>query len=111
MDVIVRMGWLSPDDLEAWRFGRVRCLESVVRCNLTRLGRFLKILAFHCHDLNLTASQTTYVKWGRGTPTPLQFTKTGDAGLERTYSRHFVWPGKRPFSPPRQGADRENGDR
>ena len=58
VDVIVRMGWLSPDDLDAWRFGRVPYLESVVRCNLTRLGRFLKIVGFHCHDLNLTASQT-----------------------------------------------------
>lgn len=106
VDVIVRMGWLSTDDLEAWRFGRVPYLERMIRCNLTRLSRFLRILGFHCHELNLTASQTAYVKWGKGRRTPLRFTKTGDAVLERVYARHFVWPGKGPFHLP---LPRENG--
>lgn len=39
VDVIVRMGWLSTDDLEAWRFGRVAYLERLIRCNLPRLKR------------------------------------------------------------------------
>jgi hypothetical protein len=107
IDVIVKMGWLSPADVENWRFGRVPYLERVIRCNLTRLSRFLRILGFHCHDLNLTASQTVYVKWGKGRRTPLRFTKTGDAALERVYARHFVWPGKGPFHPPRARYDRE----
>jgi hypothetical protein len=107
VDVIVRMGWLSTDDLEAWRFGRVPYLERMIRCNLTRLSRFLRILGFHCHELNLTASQTAYVKWGKGRRTPLRFTKTGDAALERVYARHFVWPGKGPFHPPRPREDRD----
>lgn len=47
--VIVRLGWLSNDDLEAWRSVRVPYLEPMIRCNLTRLGRFLHILGFHCH--------------------------------------------------------------
>ena len=108
VDVIVRMGWLSPVDLESWRFGRVPYLERVIRSNLTQLSRFLRILGFHCHDLNLTATQTAYVKWGKGRRTPLRFTKTGDAALERVYARHFVWPGKRPFHPPRAREDREH---
>ena len=107
VDVIVRMGWLSPDDLEAWRFGRVPYLERVIRCNLTRLSRFLRILGFHCHDLKLTASQAAHVKLGKGRRTPLRFTKTGDAALERVCARHFVWPGKGPFHPPRP---RDEGD-
>lgn len=109
VDVIVRMGWLSADDLEAWRFGRVPYLERVIRCNLTRLSRFLRILGFHCHDLNLTASQTAYVKWGTGRRIPLRFSKTGDAGVERVYARHFVWPGKGPFHPPHQRDDADDG--
>jgi len=102
VDVIVKLGWLTPADLEDWRFGRVPYLERVIRCNLTRLSRFLRILGFHCHDLNLTASQTAYVKWGKGRRTPLRFTKTHDAALERVYARHFIWPGKGPFHPPRE---------
>ncbi len=105
VDVIVRMGWLTAADLEAWRLGRVSYLERVIGCNLTKLSRFLRILGFHCHDLNLTASPTPYVKWGKGARTALRFTKTGDAALERVYARHFVWPGKAPFhSPPDQRA-------
>ena len=77
VDVIVRLGWLSTTDLENWRFGRVPYLERVIRCNLTRLSHFLRILGFHCHELNLTASQTAYVKWGKGRRTALRFTKTG----------------------------------
>lgn len=105
VDVIVRLGWLSAVDLENWRFGRVPYLERVIRCNLTRLSRFLRILGFHCHELNLTASQTAYVKWGKGRRTALRFTKTGDPPLERVYARHFVWPGKGPFHPPRPRED------
>lgn len=110
VDVIVRIGWLAPDDLEAWRFGRVPYLERAIRCNLTRLSRFLRVLGFHCHELNLTASQTAYMKWGKGRRTPLRFTKTGDAAVERVYARHFVWPGKGPFHPPPPREERENGD-
>jgi hypothetical protein len=105
VDVIVRLGWLSAADLEAWRFGRVPYLERVIRCNLTRLSRFLRILGFHCHDLNLTPSQTAYVKWGKGRRTPLRFTKTHEPRLEKIYARHFVWPGKGPFHPPRPRRD------
>lgn len=110
VEVIVRMGWLSADDLEAWRFGRVAYLERVIHCNLTRLSRFLRILGFHCHDLNLTASQTAYVEWGNGWRTLLRFTETGDAALERVYARHFVWPGKGPFHPPRSRDDADSAE-
>jgi hypothetical protein len=98
--VIVRLGWLSAADLENWRFGQISYLERVIRYNLTRLSRLLPILGFHCHELNLTASQAAYVKWGKGRRTPLRFTKTGDAAFERMYARHFVWPGKGPSHPP-----------
>jgi hypothetical protein len=93
---------LSAADLENWRFGRIPYLARVIRYNLTQLSRLLRILGFHCHELNLTASQTAYVKWGQGRRTPLRFTKTGDAALERMYARHFVWPGKAAFHPPHQ---------
>jgi hypothetical protein len=97
VDVLVGLGWLTPAQVEAWRFGRVAYLERVIQGNLTRLGRFLRILGFHCHDLNLTASATAYVRWGAGPRTPLRFSKTGNPALERVYARHFVWPGKKPF--------------
>lgn len=103
IDVLIRMELLRPEDVENWRFGRVPYLERVMRCNLTKLGRILRILRMHAHDLKLVPSQTAYVRWGkRGRHAPLRFSKTGDQNVEAAYSRHFVWPGKGPFHPPRK---------
>jgi hypothetical protein len=100
VDVLVGMDLLSPEKLEDWRRGRVSCLERVIRCNLTRLSRLLRVLRFHAHDLNLVPSVTAHMRWGKGPKQRLRFTKTGDAKLEEAYARHFVWPGKGPFHPP-----------
>ena len=100
VDVLIVMGLLKPDDLEAWRRGRIPHLERVIGCNLTRLSRLLRILRFHAHDLKLIPSGTAYLRWGKGPRQPLRFTKTGDTQLEIAYATHFVWPGKGPFHPP-----------
>jgi hypothetical protein len=100
VDVLVRMGLLSPQRLEDWRRGRVPYLEKVIECNLTRLSRLLRILRFHVHDLKLVPSVTAYVCWGKGPRHRLRFTKHRNPRLEQAYSRHFVWPGKGPFHPP-----------
>lgn len=101
LEVLVRMGVLRAEDVEAWRFGRVPFLEQVIQGNLSKLRRFLRILGFFCHDLKLTARQTAYMRWGKGPKRPIRFTKTGEPRLERIYARHFVWPGKGPFQLPR----------
>ena len=100
VDVLIVMGLLKPNDLEAWRRGRIPHLERVIGCNLTRLSRLLRILRFHAHDLKLIPSGTAYLRWGKGPRQPLRFTKTGDTQLEIAYATHFVWPGKGPFHPP-----------
>jgi hypothetical protein len=93
VDVLVVMDLLSREDLENWRQGRVPYLERVVRSNLTRLSRLLRILAFHAHDLSLVPSIGSSDKRRR-------FTKTGDPRVEKAYARRFTWPGKGPFHPP-----------
>jgi hypothetical protein len=99
-DVLVRMDLLAPEHLEDWRRGRVPYLERVIRCNLTKLSRLLRILRFHAHDLKLMPSVTVYMRRSKGPKQRLRFTKTGDPKLEEAYARHFVWPGKSPFHPP-----------
>jgi hypothetical protein len=96
VDVLVGMGLLAPDHLEAWRRGRVPALEQVINCNLTRPSRLLRILRFHAHDLNLVPTVTIYRRWGKGPEQALRFTKSGAPELEEAYARHFVWPGKVP---------------
>jgi hypothetical protein len=101
VDVLVGMGLLTPDHLEDWRRGRVPYLEAVLTCNLTRLSRLLRIVRCHAHDMHLAPSITVYMRWGRGPKQRLRFTKTGNPGVEAAYARHFIWPGKGPFHPPR----------
>jgi hypothetical protein len=92
VDVLVGMGLLASDALEAWRRGRVPALEQVINCNLTRLSRLLWILRFHAHDLDLVPSVTVYRRRGKGPKQALRFTRSGDPKLEEAYARHFVWP-------------------
>lgn len=100
IDVLVGMSLIEPSNVDHWRRGRVPYLERVINCNLTRLGRLLRILRFHVHDLKLAPSLTVYKRFGKGQKSRLRFTKTGDPKIEEAYSRHFVWPGKGPFHPP-----------
>jgi len=100
VDVLIGMELLTREQLEDWRRGRVSYLERIINCNLTRLGRLLRILRFHAHDLNLKPSWTAYMRWGKGPKQRLRFTKTGNPEVEEAYATHFVWPGKGPFHPP-----------
>ena len=49
---------LRKIDVESWRFGRVSYLEKVIRCNLGKTSRILRILRMHVHDLNMTPSHS-----------------------------------------------------
>ena len=100
VDVLVKMSLLTPEQILDWRRGRIPFLERVIKGNLSRLSRLLRILRFHAHDLNLEPSITVYMRWGKGPKQRLKFSKTGDPKIEEAYSRHFVWPGKGPFHSP-----------
>lgn len=95
VDVFVQLDLLSASDLEAWRFGRVPYLEKVIRCNLEKASRILRILRLHAHDLNMRPSPTYYKKWGKGQKVPLRFSKNADRNIEEAYARHFVAPSTR----------------
>ena len=95
VDVFVQLDLLSASDLEAWRFGRVPYLEKVIRCNLEKASRILRLLRLHAHDLNMRPSQTYYKKWGKGQKIPLRFSKSADRNIEEAYARHFLAPSAR----------------
>lgn len=99
-EVLVRMRLLSPQDIEAWRFGRISYLERAIDGDPEYLGRLLKVLTFHCHAQNLVATPTVYMSAGNPPLVPLRFTKNREQALEKIYAKHFVWPGKIPFHPP-----------
>jgi hypothetical protein len=95
IDVFVSMGLLDGQHVDDWRRGRVRYLEKVIKCNLAKAGRILRILRFHAHDLNLLPRATAYRRWGRGPKLRLRFSKSGDHRIEEAYSRHFMKPVRR----------------
>lgn len=95
IEVFVDLGLLMVDDVARWKRGSVPCLERVIRCNLSRAGRILRVLRFHAHDLNLKPSITCY----HHRKQPLRFSRSGEHLIEEAYARHFVVVGKRnPFA-------------
>jgi hypothetical protein len=88
------MRLLEGQDIDNWRKGRVPYLEKVIKCNLEKAGRILRILRFHAHDLNLKQSVTIYRRKTAGGKIPLRFSKSGERNIEEAYSRHFVKLGK-----------------
>jgi hypothetical protein len=92
--VFLSMGLLEAQDIDNWRKDRVPYLEKVIKCNLAKAGRILRILRFHAHDLNLKPSVTVYRRETSGGKIPLRFSKSGERNIEEAYSRHFVKLGK-----------------
>jgi len=94
LELFVRMDLLSAESVENWRRGRIPYLERVIRCNLSKASRILRILRMHAHDLDLKPSLTVYKRWTKGSRPLLRFSKTGDHNVEDAYARHFVSPRK-----------------
>jgi hypothetical protein len=94
LELFIRMDLLSPESVENWRRGRIAYLERVIRCNLGKASRILRILGMHAHDLDLKPSLTVYKRWTEGSRPLLRFSKTGDHNIENAYARHFVSPRK-----------------
>ena len=92
--VFVSMGLLEAQDIDNWRKGRVPYLERVVKCNLAKAGRILRILRFHAHDLNLKPSATKYQRKAGSGKIALRFSKSGERNIEEAYARHFVRVGE-----------------
>ncbi|MFC7337661.1 hypothetical protein ACFQY0_10775 [Haloferula chungangensis] len=102
VEVLMEMGVLMADDRKRWQRGQVPYLEKVIRCNLSKAGRILRILRFHAHDLNLGPSMTAY----RHGKQVLRFSKTGVKAIEEAYARHFVVIGKQnPFEAKPRSSD------
>ncbi|MBM7073325.1 hypothetical protein JQC92_15020 [Shewanella sp. 202IG2-18] len=86
IDVFISMGLLDKSEVEKWKNGSIPFLEKVIKCNLSKASRILRLIGFHCHDLNMKPSNTVY----KGKRDFLRFTKTGEKKLEEVYSRSFV---------------------
>ena len=90
VEVLIDLGYLSKDDYENWRFGRVQYLEKVCKVNLSKLSTIMKEIRTATSDHSLTASWTDYRKWGKGVRIRLCFSKSVIEPIERAYATHYI---------------------
>ncbi|HZZ62260.1 MAG TPA: hypothetical protein VFE63_13990 [Roseiarcus sp.] len=91
IDVLRGIGWLDASALDAWRQGRVDCVEAAIQTNPVRLVEALEIFQRWAAGQGLVASETDYVA---RTPQrqALRFSRAGDPAVERLFRTHWTSP-------------------
>jgi len=92
VDVLIRMGYISNEDYENWRFKKVPFLEKAINVNISKINFILRTVQKNCRNSQLKPSKTEYKSWGKGPKKVLRFSKSRDDSLEEAYSTHFVKP-------------------
>jgi hypothetical protein len=92
IDVLCGMGLLLPMHVDTWRKGRVDYLERVIQGNLHKISSSMEIFRRWAREKGLKASETGYVRRARSGTIPLQFSKSGDPAIEKSYSMHYISP-------------------
>lgn len=109
-DVLIKIGVLTKENYENWRFGRVPYLEKVCQINLGKLSAVSHEIRDYARKNNLKSSWTDYRKWGKGNNIRLQFSKSGDEQIERFYSIHYVSQQKVTEAKERKKAAKRNAE-
>jgi hypothetical protein len=91
VDVLIGLGWLTPQRVSEWRQGRVPSLEQVARANLHKISRAMAAFRRWAQGEGLKPSETAYLARTRD-HRPLQFSMLGSASVERAYRTHWVSP-------------------
>ena len=92
IDVLCGMGLLTDAHVGAWRKGRVDFLERVIQGNLKKISTSMDIFRRWAREKGLKPSETQYIRRTRNGKVSLQFSKSGDPGIEKSYRTHFVSP-------------------
>ena len=92
IDVLRGMGLLTSLHVDAWRKGQVDFLERVIQGNLKKISTSMAIFRRWAREKGLKPSETQYMRRTRAGKISLQFSKSGDPGIEKIYRTHFVSP-------------------
>jgi hypothetical protein len=87
--ILMKIGNLSQRDYEAWLHGRIPYLERAFQGSLSKANRYLRIIGFHAHDLDMVPIGHTYSQIGK--KRVLRFSRSHDPNVEKSYGRHFRW--------------------
>lgn len=91
IDVLIGLGWLTPQAVDTWRQGRADDLERLAQVNLDKLSAAMAVQRRWAADRGLRPSETAYIARTRDRR-PLRFSRSGDAALEAAYRTHWVSP-------------------
>ncbi len=91
IDVLIGVGWLTPQAVAGWRQGRVEDLERVAQANLHKLSAAMAIFRRWALANGLSPSETAYVARSRDRR-PLRFSRSGEPAIELAYRTHWVSP-------------------
>ena len=92
IDVLCGMGLLAPTQVVSWRKGRIDFLERVIQGNLKKISLSMSMFRQWAQAKGLQSSETAYVRRTRSGTVNLQFSKSGDPGIEKSYRTHYVSP-------------------
>jgi hypothetical protein len=91
IDVLIGVGWLTPQAVDQWRQGRADDLEQLAQVNLHKLSAAMAIFRRWAADRGLCPSETAYIARTRDRR-QLRFSRGGDAAIEAAYRTHWVSP-------------------
>lgn len=88
--VLIKLNYLSTDNIKKWKTGQILYLEKVCNVNLSKLSLINKTIKKYALELNLKSSVTAYMKVGKGNKKKLIFSKTRNKNIEIAYSTHYI---------------------
>lgn len=90
VDMLIRLDYLTKNDYEDWRFGRIEYLEKACKINLSKLSLINKTIRKISKELKLKKSWTGYNQYGKELKRRIVFSKSGDKKIEDAYATHYV---------------------
>jgi hypothetical protein len=92
IDVFTGMGILLDTRVEAWREGRIDCLEQIIQSNLKKISASMAEFRRWAEDKGLQPRETAYLGRTRQGTRDLRFSVSGDPAIEKAYRTHYVSP-------------------
>ncbi|MHB2008257.1 MAG: DUF2293 domain-containing protein [Acidobacteriaceae bacterium] len=76
--------------MDSWRKGRIDFLERVIQGNLSKISSSMATFRRWAQEKGLKSSETGYARRTRSGTIPLQFSKSGDPAIEKSYRTHYI---------------------
>lgn len=92
IDILIGIGLLAPAQVQDWRKGRIDFLERAIQANLKKISLALAMFRHWAIAKGLRPSETRYLRSTRSGSVDLQFSKSGDPAIEKSYRTHYVSP-------------------